>query len=59
MTQFTKEELNNLLAITNKVSIVGQEALTVALLQKKLTDLIALTTQAPAEEPKKDGEKTG
>jgi len=52
---FTNEELKNLLILVNKAPISGSEATTVALLQQKLTQQIALTGSvptAPVEEVK-------
>lgn len=37
---FTKEELNNLAVCLNKVTISGQEATVVALLQQKIQGLL-------------------
>jgi len=37
---FTKEELTNLLAIINRSQITGQEAVIVATLQQKISNLL-------------------
>ena len=37
---FTKEELTNLLALINRSQITGQEAMVIAMLQQKITNLL-------------------
>jgi hypothetical protein len=53
-TQFTQEDLKNMLALINLAPIKGQEAVTVAILQQKIAKLIEL----PKEEPKETKEET-
>ena len=55
MNQFTPEELKNLLALINLASIKGQEAITVALLQQKINNLL---TQIPSQIPTNEETKT-
>lgn len=50
--QLTNEELTNLLALTARAQITGQEATTVAILQQKLRGLI---NPIKKEEQKNDG----
>ncbi len=51
--QFTKEELQNLLALVNSAPIKGVEATTVALLQQKIAALL----KEPKEEKELPKEK--
>jgi hypothetical protein len=56
MNNFTQEELKNILALVNLAPIKGQDAVTVALLQQKLSGLI---TPPPVKEEEKHNEVTG
>ena len=49
MEQFTKEELNNILALISRAQITGQEATATAILQQKIVGLMT----PPVEEKKK------
>lgn len=40
MEQFTQEELQNILALTNRAQIQGHEATVVALLQQKISNML-------------------
>ncbi len=54
---FTQEELKNLSILINKATITGAEAITVALLQQKIAQLIKPVepkSTEPTEEPKKE-----
>jgi len=48
---FTKEELQNLLALMNRVDLKGSEAITFAVLQQKISGLIN-PPATPKEEEK-------
>lgn len=50
----TKEEASNILSLLNRVTVSGQEAITVALLQKKLADIV----NAEKKEEKKDDKES-
>ena len=49
---FSKQELNNILALINRSQISGQEAISVALLIQKITGLLRETTEVPASTEK-------
>ncbi len=47
---FSNEELKNLGAVLNRVNLTGKEALAIALLQQKVSNLI-VQTEAEVEKP--------
>lgn len=55
MENFTQEDIKNILALIAQVPIKGQEAITVAILQQKLSKL--LNPEATKVEEKKDEAK--
>ncbi len=52
--ELTQEDLQNLLKIIAKVSITGAEAMTIAILQQKISNLL---TPLPAKAEAKDDKK--
>lgn len=50
-TEFSQEELNNLLALISRVQITGKEAVVVVLLQQKIAKLLQAMTPEPSREP--------
>jgi hypothetical protein len=57
MNQFTNDELNNILNIINIAPIKGSNAMTVALLQQKIVNLMKPDEKRPESE-KKDATST-
>ena len=51
--ELTKQDINNLLLVLNKVSITGSEAMAVAQLQIKFSNALAKQEQEQVKEPKK------
>lgn len=50
----TQEDFKNLMGIMSRAQITGNEAMTVALLQQKITALITDSTVPVVEEPTED-----
>lgn len=56
MSPFTQEDLKNLLVLISKAQITGQDAMTVAVLQQKLTKLLT-PDEKKETEPRNEGRK--
>lgn len=54
MNNLTLSDLKNLLALTGKASIIGNEAMTVAILQQKISQEIKRLEESPVEAVKPD-----
>ncbi len=55
---FTKEELNSILALINLAPIKGSDALVVAILQNKIAKMLEPVAATTPEEPKVETKKT-
>jgi hypothetical protein len=54
MEQFTQEELANILVLTRKANITGNEATLVALLQQKIAKMIKPPVEEVKEKPENE-----
>lgn len=57
MQQFSKEELNNILALINMANITGKDAIPVAMLQQKINLMLgSINAPEEAKSEQKDNE---